>query len=186
MIHKTIRCHGGFGSKGTKSLPTDAELDYNSNKRVNSNFVKYNIKQTNKHLKKINGLYGYGPVLPLSFSEEGPYGLNVYLADQQRQNFKNLILTEPGERVMDINFGVGLKQYLFEQSNEFTQDQIKTRIVDQTAKYMPFIQLLSIDFEVEAENLNYLTVTIYYSIPNLSIEDSITISANDSGAHSHG
>lgn len=186
MIHKTIRCHGGFGNKANKSLPTDYELDENSSKRINSNFVKYNIKQNTKSLKKLNGLYGYGVTLPLSFSEEGPYNLNVYLADQLKQNFKNLVLTEPGERVMDINFGVGLKSYLFEQNSQLVQQQIESRIVQQTSRYMPFISLQAIELELDEQNLNYLGVTIYYSIPSLSIEDSLNIQADNGGTHSHG
>ena len=31
-----------------------------------------------------------------------------------RQNFKMLILTAPGERVMEPDFGVGIRNYLFE------------------------------------------------------------------------
>lgn len=186
MIHKTIRCHGGFGNKANKSLPTDSELDENSSKRINSNFVKYNIKQKTKDLKKFNGLYGYGVALPLSFSEEGPYNLNVYLADQLKQNFKNLMLTEQGERVMDIFFGVGLKSYLFEQNSLSVQQEIQNRVVEQTSKYMPFISLESIELETDDQDLNYLGVTIYYSIPSLSISDSINIQADNGGTHSHG
>lgn len=185
MIYKTIRCHGGFGNKPYKSLPTDYELDENSSKRINSNFVRYNIKQKTKNLKKINGLYGYGVVLPLSFSEEGPYGLNVYLADQIKQNFKNLVLTEPGERVMDIEFGVGLKRYLFEQNSSTTNSEIERRIVQQTNRYMPFISLQTIEIETDSDNLNYLGITIYYSISSLSVDDSITIQVDNGGTHSH-
>lgn len=186
MIHKTIRCHGGFGNKANKSLPTDYELDENSSKRINSNFIRYNVKQKTKHLKKFNGLYGHGVALPLSFSEEGPYNLNVYLADQIKQNFKNLILTAPGERVMDIFFGVGLKSYLFEQNSLDVQQEIQSRIIEQTSRYMPFISLQSIELETDEQGLNYLGVTIYYSIPNLSIDDSINIETDNGGTHSHG
>ena len=31
-----------------------------------------------------------------------------------KQNFKMLVLTAPGERVMEPEFGVGLRNYLFE------------------------------------------------------------------------
>ena len=32
-----------------------------------------------------------------------------------KQNFRMLLLTEPGERVWDANYGIGLKRFLFEQ-----------------------------------------------------------------------
>ena len=41
-----------------------------------------------------------------------------------RQNLKMLILTVPGERIMDPEFGVGLKTYLFQNFHEGTLAEI--------------------------------------------------------------
>ena len=38
------------------------------------------------------------------------------LKEQVKNNLINLLLTEPGERVNEPNFGVGLKNLLFEQN----------------------------------------------------------------------
>ena len=54
---------------------------------------------------------GISPKLPLLVDkQDGPYGLNKRLNQSIKQNFKNLILTSPGERVMIPEFGVGLKR----------------------------------------------------------------------------
>ena len=62
------------------------------------------------------------------------------------QNLKGLILTSPGERVMDPNFGVGLKGYLFEQNTGIIYAQIKDNIRDQVSIYLPFIDIIRVNF----------------------------------------
>jgi phage baseplate assembly protein W len=39
------------------------------------------------------------------------------LVQTARQKLKNIVLTNPGERVMLPNFGVGIKRYLFSQNS---------------------------------------------------------------------
>ena len=58
---------------------------------------------------------GISVKLPLSYdSEDGPYRLTKNLKENVQQNFKNLMLTNPGERVMLPNFGAGIRQLLLE------------------------------------------------------------------------
>ena len=57
---------------------------------------------------------GLSPKLPLTRNSETGYSLNKTYRDMVKQNIKMLLLTAPGERIMDSNFGVGLKTYLFE------------------------------------------------------------------------
>ena len=60
-------------------------------------------------------MYGIGPELPLNRDIKfGNFGLITNFKDQVKQNFKNLLLTSPGERIMNGDFGVGLRNYLFE------------------------------------------------------------------------
>ena len=55
------------------------------------------------------------------------------ISENIKQNFKNLILTVPGERVMLPDFGVGLKQYLFTNQGYIAELEtaVATRIKDQ-------------------------------------------------------
>ena len=41
-------------------------------------------------------------------------------------------------------FGVGLRNFLFESADERTYDLIRERILQQTQKYMPFIEVSNI------------------------------------------
>ena len=57
---------------------------------------------------------GLTPQLPLARDAINGYTLITDYKTLVRQNFKNLLFTIPGERVMDRDFGIGLKRYLFE------------------------------------------------------------------------
>jgi len=57
---------------------------------------------------------GISVKLPLSRDPESGYKLNKTLKQVARQNLKMLVLTAPGERIMIPEFGVGLRNYLFE------------------------------------------------------------------------
>ena len=62
---------------------------------------------------------GLSPKLPLQLdSMMGSYALNKTDKGVIKQNFKNLLLTNPGERIMDVRFGVGLSRFLFENRSE--------------------------------------------------------------------
>jgi len=124
---------------------------------------------------------GISPKLPLqSDSKVGTYQLNENLRESIKQNFKNLLLTVPGERIMDIRFGVGLPMFLFEQHSADLKSVITSRINKQVSLYMPFVIVNEIIFR-DAEqgfsmDANSLGITINYSIPTIAVSDFLDIS----------
>ena len=126
--------------------------------------------------------YGYSPLLPLQKSpEDGFYALTKTVAENTKQNFKNLLLTSPGERVMIPNFGVGLRQLLFANEGTAIESKIAARIEEQVEKYMSFIVINGINFfkhdpPYESSELGHrLGIQIYYSIPQFNFSDLLTI-----------
>lgn len=89
---------------------------------------------------------GLSPKLPISRDKEDGYALTKNYIEMVSQNMKNLILTVPGERMMDPEFGAGIKRFLFEQHDGSTYSNIYSRIAEQAAIYMPFIKLEGADF----------------------------------------
>ena len=90
---------------------------------------------------------GISPALPLDYDYlDGPYRLTKTIKEAISQNFKHLILTNPGEKMMDPDFGVGIKQYLFELDNGGIQQEIRERVYQQAGKYLSSIQVLDIRF----------------------------------------
>ena len=93
-----------------------------------------------------------------------------------------MVLTSPGERIMDPEFGVGIRSYLFANNNAQTQGQIDARIRQQAQKYLPYIQIDLIEFNDVAPGANmsenYLSIRISYIIKKLAIVDSLEIPIN--------
>lgn len=162
--------------KTNTPLPQYNTLPTEPGYTINSGVTDYYKEKPNS---KLNGLYGLTAALPLSLSKQGGFSLLVELKELVKQNFKNLILTEPGERIMDIEFGVGLRRYLFENKTEEELQNIYNRIHSQKNKYMSYITIEDIEFIDEDTDPNYLGVTIYYSIPELSISDTLDISLGE-------
>ena len=91
--------------------------------------------------------YGYSAVLPLQRDDtDGFYVLTKTIPQNIKQNFKNLLLTTPGERVMIPDFGVGLRRFLFENNSFELQDKISERIDNQVSLYMPFVAVNQVQF----------------------------------------
>ena len=112
----------------------------------------------------------YSPKLPLQLDGSNGYENNQTILEVIQQNLKMILLTSPGERIMDPNFGVGMKRFLFEQNNSSTYSIIRARIKRQVQQYMGFLQIHDILFSTEENNdnitANELLVTIKFSINN--------------------
>jgi len=89
---------------------------------------------------------GFGARLP--FVRDGVYGFGTLtdINSVAKQNLKMVLLTVPGERIMDPNFGVGLKKFLFEPLNQKTMGRIESKIKKQARKYLPYINISSVNF----------------------------------------
>ena len=125
---------------------------------------------------------GVSVKLPLQLdANDGPFLLNKTAADAVKQNFKMLILTEEGEKVMDPKFGVGIKSYLFENFSYETTNTIKQKIIEKTSLYLPFIKIDDISFnDLEASpnqtiDINELDISIVYQIEPLKLLDKLQL-----------
>ena len=127
------------------------------------------------------GKVGISPALPLAYTkEDGPYGLNKTIRDSVQQNFKNLLLTTKGERVMIPEFGVGLRSFLFRNFTTSLLEEIRAEINRQVAIYLPFIEITELDFLTSDEQpddigLNQINLRIRYEILPINEADTLTI-----------
>jgi len=121
----------------------------------------------------------YTPQLPLSRGKSFDYEYIDTTIDLVRQNFKNLLLTNPGERVMDPDFGIGARTYLFE-SIDFAKSELPNRVRNQILKYMPFVTLKKV--QVRESGNDSLIVSIAYEVPSLGQEDIINIDSKSTSS----
>tara|TARA_A100001515_G_scaffold135774_1_gene126929 strand:+ start:197 stop:586 length:390 start_codon:yes stop_codon:yes gene_type:complete len=122
---------------------------------------------------------GISVKLPLRVTkEDGPYGLHKDLIGVVRQNFKNLVLTTPGERIMDPIFGVGAFGLLFENYNGDVKAKFKAKVIEQAKTYMPFIKVRSINFDDSQIDSNLIAIAINYYVTPLNFNDTILLNLN--------
>ena len=119
---------------------------------------------------------GLSPKLPLTHSHtDGFYTLNKTHTEVVKQNFKMLLLTVQGERMWDVLFGVGLQTFLFEANVESIWGTIDSRIRNQVAIYLPYLELETIEY-FPSDDRNFLTIKIRYRIIPLNLWDELEIS----------
>ena len=118
---------------------------------------------------------GVSVLLPLVYSkQDGPFQLNKTVQDAVRQNFRNLVLTNKGERIMDPDFGVGISSFLFENYTQATSQLVKQEATKQINKYMPFINIQEIKITDTGMDMNQFYIYIRYSINSLNALDELS------------
>jgi len=114
---------------------------------------------------------GYAPSIPLRASTEGDTHKYIEdIADLVYQNVRTLLLTTPGERIWDPQFGVGIRSFLFEPAidREITSE-LPGAISKQFQKYMSFLELDSVATPPDDNNPHTMMLKIKYFIRPLSI-----------------
>ena len=123
----------------------------------------------------------YAPKLPLTTDPSNGHQNLQTIEQVSLQNLKMLCLTSPGERCMDPNFGVGIRNFLFEQNEPSTYSKIKTRIMRQVQEYMPFLEVTDVRFDSETNNKSFLSngllITIVFNITPLGRSSVLQITA---------
>ena len=112
-----------------------------------------------------------GPKLPLTLDSGDGYTSIKTLRSMIKQNLKMVILTNPGERVMEPEFGVGIKQFLFENFQSDVYARIDERIREQVRTYLPVISISRLEFGRLRQDENLLSLSLEYSIPDIGIRD---------------
>ncbi len=110
------------------------------------------------------------PRTPLEFSQGtgGLFIMNTSVADMVRDNLKNLLLTNWGERVEQYDFGANLKPLTAELGTAAFDTEAINRIRNAVRKYLPYIELVQFATERLPEEttsgLAAVKVTVTYSV----------------------
>ena len=130
------------------------------------NYIRINPLDLNKNV-------AIGVAFP--FNADGVFNQTFTQKEQVKSNLINVLLTEKGERVNLPNFGVGLKNLLFE--TQIDTNVLESRIDAQVKKHIPEITLISaeVDFSPD-EHILYVKITYEYN-PSSEI-DAIQLNFN--------
>lgn len=112
-----------------------------------------------------------GVALPLLRDVNDGFQMLKTIRQTVKQNLKTIILTNPGERVMQPEFGVGIRSYLFSNYSEGIEAELFDRINTQVKTYMPAVQIFDIVFLESDPDTNSFGFQIYYRLPDAGLDD---------------
>ena len=119
-------------------------------------------------------------------------GLDGYFAsttttiEAVKNNIRNLLLTESGERIMQPDFGLSLRNVLFEQMNEDLIFRIEEDILSKINFWLPFVTVEDIQIfgvnEVSGIDKNSISIKVVFSIKrDPTTLSSIQVNINQTG-----
>ena len=103
-------------------------------------------------------------------------GTNIFkmhysLEDSIKDNLRNLVMTNTGERLGRPNFGANLMELALELGTESSDQQAMMRIKEAAATFLPFVNLVGFASEVDRfDNQEVAKVDLFitYTIPKIS------------------
>lgn len=115
-----------------------------------------------------------GILTPVSLARKvgNPLAMSVSPIDQMVDNFRNMLLTNHGERLPIYDFGANLRSLMTERLSQVDYDeQAMILIKATTEKYMPYVNLDTFETQVLAAEENAVSrvkIMINFSIPRMS------------------
>ena len=102
-----------------------------------------------------------GIKFPLGYSPEGFFYKSKTVLDQSKSNLRNLLLTTPGERIFQPNFGSRLKNIVFEQGQDIP-NRIEEAIRSSVDNFLPYIDIKNV---FTTQEQNQVNVQVEFSVP---------------------
>lgn len=114
------------------------------------------------------------------FDGEAVFNSSYTTKEQVKSNLINLLLTSPGERLLNPNFGVGIRDLLFEQVID--KETVLIRITDGAQSHLPEIEIIDVFIKREDLNttpeLHTVRISIHYRLLIDRSTDAIEINFN--------
>ena len=109
--------------------------------------------------------------LEFDYSSNSLVTMHKDLANNIRDNFRNMLQTNHGVRMMLQDFGANLEELAFEISTEPGDMEAIRRIRQTTKKYMPFIDLQTFEpmIRKKSEAIAQIGIRITYAVPAANI-----------------
>ena len=99
---------------------------------------------------------------------EGYFASTSTTIEAVKNNIRNLVNTHQGERLMQPNLGLNLRNYMFEQFTDEAVFSIQNDIVDTFKKWLPFVEIQDIQVNMsnsdDSIGKNTMNVTIVFNI----------------------
>jgi phage baseplate assembly protein W len=117
---------------------------------------------------------GFKTPMELGQNHEGPFKMHTILANQIVDNFRNMLMTNHGERLGMYYFGANLSNLCHELGSELQDTEAIRRIRKTTKKYMPYIEPRTFESFIERfdnQHVAKVGIRIIFDIPTLQIRN---------------
>jgi phage baseplate assembly protein W len=119
--------------------------------------------------------YAIGITLPIQIGNNA-FNQAFTTIEQAKSNIKNLLLTNRGERVMQPEFGSGLKELLFNFNDNKLETDIEDTIVNSLEYWLPYVIVDDIVIEQSDGNKdsNIVYVSVSFKISGMPQLETVT------------
>ena len=126
-----------------------------------------------KNVLDLNPDTAIGVSLP--FNGSAVFNSTYTVREQIKSNLINLILTYPGERINEPNFGVCLKKYLFEKTID--KQTLLEEIAAQSSIYLPEVEVSDLKITPFPEE-NTIQCSVTYKLLIDGTSDALNLNFN--------
>lgn len=126
-----------------------------------------------------------GLKIPFTLGQNGYFETNTDTISQISSNIKNLLLTRPGERRFNNQFGSSLYKILFEQNELEDMLPMLTNIIQKDLdKFMNGVIVEDVnvklaDNQIENNDYNKIFISVVFSYKNIRSSTEVTITNNN-------
>jgi len=110
----------------------------------------------------------------LPFQGRAVFNSTFTTKDATKSNLINFFLTGKNERVLNVGFGAGLRNFLFENITQEMVLETRELIIDSLNLYFPQVTVNNIQLQSQPDQ-NLVTFLLKYSIKQTNITDEVVI-----------
>ena len=115
---------------------------------------------------------------PLRRDKFNDFAMTKNSLQQAHHNLKNLLLTSPGERAMQPEFGSNMRALCFEQIDDNLPTKIEEEVRRAVGVWLPYINIQEVNTLTEEQDQNKIHVEIKFSTTlSPQSKEAITIDA---------
>ena len=117
-----------------------------------------------------------GLSFPLRRDKFNDFAMTKNSLEQAQHNLKNLLLTSPGERAMQPEFGSNMRALCFEQIDSNLPTRIEEEVRRAVGVWLPYINIQEVNTLTEDQDQNKIYVEILFSTTlSPQAKESVTI-----------
>ena len=102
--------------------------------------------------------------MPFHKGFNGWFATTSTTIDSVKVNIVNLLKTNTGERLMQPNLGLKIREYLFEVIDVDMVINVQNSILDSFSKWLPFVEVRDISVVQDDTNKNQFRISIDFNI----------------------